>query len=160
LIFVSVGTQDKPFNRLIEGVDRISEIVGEEILAQIGHSTYIPKRCEFFRFCGQKEMLSHIKNARIVISQAGFGIIGNAIMLKKPVILVPREINFGEAVDKQYELAEYLASQNKSIICVRDIKFLTEAIEKIRNVRVQYDYRTTIPTLIDKFISQTFFKGE
>ena len=159
MIFVSVGTPEKPFNRLIEGVDNIADIVGERILAQIGFATYIPKKIEFFKFCPHEEMLSNIKAASIVISQSGFGIIGDSIKLQKPMILVPREIRYGEAIDKQYELAEYLASQNESILCVRDVSLLIDAIAKIRRVSVFYKYKTTIPALIDKFIKETFSMG-
>jgi len=159
LIFVSVGTPEKPFDRLIEGVDGIADIVGEKILAQIGHSTYFPQRMEFFKFCPKEEMLSYIKAASIIISQAGFGIIGDSIKLQKPIILVPREIRYGEAIDKQYELAEYLATQHESILCVRDVSLLLEAVAKIRKVHVLYKYDTTIPALIDKFITNTFFMG-
>jgi len=160
LIFVSAGTLDKPFNRLIEGVDRVADLISEEILAQIGHSTYLPRNCKYFRFCEYEEISSYIKSASMVISHAGFGIIGHSIKMMKPMVLVPRESRFGEAVDKQYELAEYLASQNKSIVCVRDIRRLAEAIESIRGVKAQYDYGTEIPDLIKRFISETFFQGK
>jgi len=67
---------------------------------------------------------------------------------------VPRELKYSEAVDKQYELAEYLADQHESIICVRDMSLLLGAIDIIRTVTVHYDYRTKIPDLIDDFIAQ------
>jgi UDP-N-acetylglucosamine transferase subunit ALG13 len=157
LIFVSVGTLEKPFNRLLEGMDNVADKVNEVILVQTGHSTYVPKKCNFFKFCSYEEMLTHIDAASIVISHSGFGIIGNSIRLKKPMILVPREIKYGEAIDKQYELAQYMASQNKSILCVRDVNQLAEAIEEIRKFRVAYHYHTTIPELIEQYISRTFF---
>ena len=157
MIFVSVGTLEKPFNRLLQGVDIIAEKVNEEILVQTGHATYIPKKCKFFKYCSHEEMLAHINAASIVISHSGFGIIGNSIRLKKPMILVPREIKYGEAIDRQYELAEYMASQNKSILCVRDVNQLPEAIDEIRNIRVDYHYNTIIPELIEQYISSTFF---
>jgi len=160
LIFVSVGTPERPFDRLIKAADRLAGSIDERIVAQIGHATYIPQKCEFFRFCKREEMISYIKSARLVISQAGFGIIGDSIKLKKPMILVPREIKYGEAIDKQYELAEYLAAENKSIHCVRDISQLAEHVQKLGRVQVQYNYKTTIPALINGFIAQAFLRGE
>lgn len=159
LIFVSAGTQEKPFNRLIEGVDKIADLIGERVLAQIGYATYLPKRCEFFRFCSREEMLSHINAASMVIAQSGFGIIGDSIKLMKPLILVPRELRFGEAIDKQYELAEYLASRHESIICIRNIELMADAVRKIRTSHVDYNYKTVIPDLIDSFITQVFYSG-
>lgn len=154
MIFVSVGTNTKPFNRLIEGVDRVANEIDEEIMIQTGHSTYIPEKCKYFKFCDNKDMLSHIQNASVIIAHTGFGVIGDSIKYNKPMILVPRELKYSEAVDKQYELAEYLADQHESIICVRDMSLLLGAIDIIRTVTVHYDYRTKIPDLIDDFIAQ------
>ena len=156
MIFVSVGTLEKPFNRLIKAVDEIADIVVDKIIIQTGYSTYIPEKCEHFDFCEHEKILAYIKTADIIISHSGFGIIGNAIKLGKPMILVPREIKYGEAVDKQYELAEYLATQNKSILCVRDVHLLPAAIDKGRNIQVDYNYNTIIPDLIEEYISNTF----
>jgi UDP-N-acetylglucosamine transferase subunit ALG13 len=156
LIFVSVGTPDRPFNRLIEEIDKIACKTGEKIIAQIGHSTYIPQNIEFFRFCERDRMLSYVNAASLIISQAGFGIIGDSINFNKPMILVPREVKLGEAIDKQYELAEYLSSQNKSILCIRDISLLSNAVKEIRKAQVQYNYKTIIPSLINDFISEYF----
>jgi beta-1,4-N-acetylglucosaminyltransferase len=160
LIFVSSGTQNRPFNRLIEAADSLSSHLEEKIIAQIGHVTYQPKQIEYFRFCTQEEMLSYINRARLVISHAGFGIIGNAIRSNKPMILVPREKKYGEAVDKQYELAEYLASSNESIVCVRDVSRLSGAVRSLNDMRACYNYRTVIPELITDFILKNFFVGE
>lgn len=160
MIFVSVGTQDKSFNRLIEGVERIAHEINEKILVQIGHSSFIPKKCDFFRFCTHEELLSHMSQARLIISQAGFGIIGDSIRLSKPMILVPREMKFGEAVDRQYELAEYLASTNESILCVRNIDMLAEAIHSLKNIHAYYNYSTSIPQIIDHFLIDTFAERE
>jgi UDP-N-acetylglucosamine transferase subunit ALG13 len=152
LIFVSVGTPNRPFNRLIEGVDVIADKLHEKIIAQIGYATYVPKRYEYFRFCSHENMLHYIRSASIVVCQAGFGIIGNCIRLNKPIILVPREFKYGEAIDKQYELAEYLASRHDSIVCLRDTTFLYDTINSLRNITVKYDYKTNIPFMINNFI--------
>lgn len=160
LIFVSVGTQDRPFNRLLSGVDAIAETLDEEIVAQIGYSTYIPHNVKSFRFCGHKEMLHYIEKANVIISQAGFGIIGNAIRYNKPMVLVPREFRYGEAVDKQYELAEYLASQNRSIVCVRNLEYLAEGIDEVRNINAEYKYKSNIPAIIEDFITKNIILRE
>ena len=157
MILVTVGTLDKPFDRLVKGIDQIANIAGEKILAQIGCSSYIPEHCDYFRFCEREEMLSYIQKASIIISQAGFATIGNTIRFSKPLIIVPREAKYGEAIDKQYELAEYLASTCESILCVRDVSRLANAIKEIRNVNVSYNFSTTIPDIINEFITDTFF---
>ena len=47
MIFVTVGTHEQPFNRLIEGVDILKKdnIIQEPVVIQTGYSTYEPKYC-------------------------------------------------------------------------------------------------------------------
>ncbi len=44
MIFVTVGTHEQPFNRLIKEVDRLVEtgIIKDEVFIQTGYSTYEP----------------------------------------------------------------------------------------------------------------------
>lgn len=47
MIFVTVGTHEQPFNRLVEYMDRLKEnkIIEEDVIIQIGYSTYEPQYC-------------------------------------------------------------------------------------------------------------------
>ncbi len=156
LIFAVTGTNKRPFNRLVKAVDRIAGKKEYHFLVQRGYSTYVPKHCGYFDFCNNDMFVSYIQGAEIVICQPGFGSVGYCISHNKPMILVPREHDYGEAVDKQYELAEYLAVQNDSIVCLRDMKQLPEAIEKLKCTFPKYDYHTKIPVLIEDFMLRNF----
>ena len=48
MIFVTVGTHEQQFDRLVEAVDRLGENgdFDEEIIIQIGYSTYKPRFCK------------------------------------------------------------------------------------------------------------------
>lgn len=48
MIFVTVGTHEQPFNRLIQEVDHLVEtgVIKEEVFIQTGYSTYEPKFCQ------------------------------------------------------------------------------------------------------------------
>ena len=48
MIFVSVGTHDHPFNRLVKAIDDLkkNEIIKEDVLIQTGFSTNEPKNCQ------------------------------------------------------------------------------------------------------------------
>ena len=156
MIFVTTGTSKLPFNRLLQAVDEIAKVKGYDILVQLGYSTYVPKYCKYYDFCDRKTFLSHIQDAVLVISHSGIGSTGDCIRFNKPIILVPREYKYGEAVDKQYELAEYLAAEHDSIICVRDVALLPETIERLIGVNPIYHYHNCVPDLIDKFIKENF----
>ena len=49
MIFVTLGTQNFSFNRLLEMVDRLvaEGVIQEPVMIQTGYSTYEPKRCSF-----------------------------------------------------------------------------------------------------------------
>ena len=48
MIFVTVGTHEQQFDRLIACVDEMKETgqIEEDVLIQTGFSTYIPKSCQ------------------------------------------------------------------------------------------------------------------
>ena len=48
MIFVTVGTHEQPFNRLIKYMDQFAMRMelGEDVIIQTGYSTYEPKRSE------------------------------------------------------------------------------------------------------------------
>ena len=49
MIFVTVGTHEQPFNRLVEYIDQLKEngTISEEVIIQTGFSTYEPKHCRW-----------------------------------------------------------------------------------------------------------------
>lgn len=157
LILVITGTDKKPFNRLIKAVDEIAKLNRYDFLIQKGYSTYSPNHCKYFDFCKNKDFLSYTESADLIISQVGFGSIGHCIKFNKPVILVPKEHKYGESSDKQYELAEYMAGEHDSIICVRDVALLPDAIERLIEAKPVYHYHNCVSDLIDKFIKENFY---
>lgn len=52
MIFVTVGTHEQQFDRLIKEIDRLKEsrLISEEIFMQTGFCNYIPKACDFEQF--------------------------------------------------------------------------------------------------------------
>jgi len=134
MIFVTVGTHSQSFNRLLEAVDVLigKEKIKEEVVMQIGYSTYKPKNAKWFRFTNYKEIENLNKKARIIITHGGAGCILTALSFGKPVIAVPRLKRFGEHTgDHQLDLVRIL-SEEKKVIAIYDVKDLYEAIHKIR----------------------------
>lgn len=156
MIFVSVGTNELPFNRLVAAVDQLAGHSAEPFLIQTGYSTYQPRFAAYFDFGAGEKIQECIRAAELVISQAGFGIIGDCIAAKKKLILVPREKKYGEAVDNQIELAEYLGQMNVGILCVQDVSKLADSIERQKNSQISYPFETRIPNLIKDIINAQF----
>ena len=49
MIFVTVGTHEQPFDRLLKKIDELKKngIIQEKVIMQTGFSTYEPKYCEW-----------------------------------------------------------------------------------------------------------------
>ena len=131
MIFVTVGTHEQQFNRLVEEVDKLKEdgTITEDVFIQTGFSTYEPKNCQWSKLISYKEMNNKIKEARIVITHGGPASFIAPLQIGKIPIVVPRQEKYGEHVnDHQLEFAKNVEERNKNIIPVYDIKDLKEKI--------------------------------
>ncbi len=130
-IFVSVGTHPQAFDRLLKELDSIASKHQElEIFAQAGNSKHVPKNFTFEKFLKGKQFDEKMQWADIVVSHCGAGTIINALLNKKPLIVVPRLKKFSEHTnDHQLDLANALEREHK-VIAVFDMNELEEKILK------------------------------
>ena len=108
MIFVTVGTHEQPFNRLIEEVDRLKKegAITDEVFIQTGFSTYEPQYCDWKSIISYSEMEDYMNRADIIITHGGPATFMGAIAKGKKPIVVPRQEKFGEHVnDHQLEFA-------------------------------------------------------
>ncbi|MGC6569516.1 glycosyltransferase [Streptococcus sp. VTCC 12886] len=127
MIFVTVGTHEQPFNRLIEEVDRLKKegAITDKVFIQTGFSTYEPQYCDWKSIISYSEMEDHMANADIIITHGGPATFMGAIAKGKKPIVVPRLEKFGEHVnDHQIEFAEQVSERFGSIIIVEEINEL------------------------------------
>ncbi len=107
------------------------------MIIQIGHTDYIPKNCEWFRFVNPEEFREFCEKSNIVITHGGIGSIIIPLKLNKPVIVVPRYKKFSEHTDNhQIQISKAMTKEGK-IIPVYDIKELESAIKKAREFKVK-----------------------
>ncbi|MFN4009574.1 MAG: glycosyltransferase [Pannonibacter sp.] len=95
MILVSVGTQ-LPFDRLIRAIDDIAPKLDEEIVAQIGVTEYSPANITFHKTLAPIAYEELVKKARVLVSHAGIGTILGAQKHEKPIVIFPRQAQFGE----------------------------------------------------------------
>ncbi len=100
-IFVTVGFENFPFDRLIRAVDEgvARGIVPDRLMMQIGHSNYIPRFCPSQRFLRFDKLVDYISQATIIICHAGVGTTLLSWRVGKIPLLFPRQARFGEHVD-------------------------------------------------------------
>lgn len=132
MIFVTVGTHEQPFNRLIEYVDnmKIDRIIDEEIIIQTGFSTYKPKGCSWQRLYSYQQMVKLINEARIVITHGGPSSFLMPLQISKIPIVVPRLEKYGEHVNNhQLDFLKTVNKQCGNLIVVEDIDILGDVIQ-------------------------------
>lgn len=133
MIFVTVGSQKFPFDRLIKKVDRMIRegMIEEEVFIQTGTSQYIPA-CPHQAFCGRERFAELMGACDILITHGGAGTMVDAVKLGKKVIAVPRLARYGEHVDDhQMELSQRFHALDLLCACP-DIDRLPEALLSVR----------------------------
>lgn len=135
MIFVTVGTHEQPFNRLIEYMDHWAETHGEKVIMQIGFSTYIPKHAEWKKIYPYQEMIEMVKDARIVITHGGPSSFIMPLQFGKKPIVVPRQAKYNEHVnDHQVHFCREVENRMKNIILIYDVDSLSRAIEDYKDI--------------------------
>lgn len=131
MIFVTVGTHEQPFNRLLKEVDNLVKegFITDKVIMQTGYSTYTPKYCEFQKMMSYEEMQSNFKSADMVITHGGPSSFIEALQYKKVPLVVPREEKYGEHVNNhQVEFVKLISERMNNIIPVYDISNLKNII--------------------------------
>lgn len=131
MIFVTVGTHEQQFNRLVKKIDELKKnnIIKEDVFIQTGFSDYKPKYCEFKDFISYDEVINKIKEASIIITHGGPSSFIPVLQNSKVPIIVPRNSELLEHVNNhQIDFVKKLELQNASIIPVYNIANLESAI--------------------------------
>lgn len=131
MIFVTVGTHEQQFNRLIECVDRLKEngTITEEVIIQTGFSDYEPKYCNWSKLFSYTEIGKTIEDARIVITHGGPSSFIIPLQIGKVPIVVPRRYEFSEHVNNhQVMFCKAVEERERNIIVVEEIDKLAEII--------------------------------
>lgn len=145
MIFVTVGTHEQPFNRLIQEVDRLIETgqIKETVLMQIGYSTYIPKHSKFVRFMSFNEIEKAIEESTVVITHGGPASFLKVLSKGKKPVVVPRQTRYDEHVnDHQLEFAQQLLDKKFNIDIVVNISELNEKVQAVGKNKMEYTSNT------------------
>ena len=131
MIFVTVGTHEQQFNRLIEEIDRLKGkgIIKDEVIMQTGYCTYEPKYCVWSELLPYDQMLENVEKADIVITHGGPSSFVMPLQIGKIPIVVPRQKKFNEHVNNhQVEFSNAVKERFQNIIVVNKIENLEKAI--------------------------------
>lgn len=162
MILVTVGTEQYPFNSLMDWIGLLMKegIITEEVVIQYGASTRLPDDVKISKVMPEAQFKETVKKANAVIAHCGEG---SAMLLEefdKPYILVPRTSKFHEHVDNhQLEMADDLESQG--ILVARSPADLVKFLKLITISRNNPDFGEDSPLceyLSDRYPSQDYQK--
>lgn len=141
MIFVTVGTHEQAFNRLLICLDKLVEkgVVKEEIICQKGYTEYEPINYKAVKLMSYDEIINNIKKARIVITHGGPSSFLSVLAENKIPIVFPRKKEFNEHVnDHQVEFVRKVERIKSNIIVAENESELIDAItnynEKIKGM--------------------------
>ena len=134
MIFITVGTQKFPFDRLLKAIDKLidSGDINEQVYAQIGSCKYLPTNYSYDRYLDIDTFNDCIHRADLVVTHGGTGSIITAMRNHKKIVAVARLARFGEHVDNhQLEIIRKFEEMDYIEAC-RDISELRTAIRRVR----------------------------
>lgn len=153
LIFITVGTQDKQFNRLFSEVHKCisQKKISDNVVAQIGCSDYKYDDIMFFDKCSHDELEKYVKECDILITHGGVGSLIQGINNNKKIIAVPRLSRYKEAVnDHQVQIVNEFYNRGY-ILKVDNISELSRVLEKVKTFKPK-KFRSNKNNFVKKMI--------
>ena len=134
MILVTVGTAEFQFNRLFKIIDELCDdgiLNANEIIEQMGYTTYKPKNYKSFQFLENDQFKKYIDQSDFIITHSGVGTIINSLKRGKKIIVFPRLSEYGEHVDNHQEEIANIFTNSKYVLFANDKIQLKKAIEEI-----------------------------
>ena len=137
MIFVTVGTHEQQFNRLVAYVDGMKQRgeIQEDVVIQTGFSTYEPQSCQWAKTFPYQKMQQLVSDARIVITHGGPSSFFAPMMMGKIPVVVPRITRLHEHVNgHQVRFCRRLKELGGNILLAEDepqLKYILENYDEI-----------------------------
>ena len=134
MIFVTLGTNDKSFDRLLIEIDKQIELgnIKDKVIVQAGFTKFTSKNMQIVDLMSMDEFLDNIKKCDVLITHGGVGTILDAIKNNKKIIAFPRLSKYKEHVnDHQIEIINEF--YNNGYILTGEISNLVELLDKIKD---------------------------
>ena len=136
MILVTLGTDEHPFERALDVVDRLRP--AHELVVQHGHT---PARdwdgVKWIDFVPFDSLLAFMREADAVVSHAGVGTIMTVVSLGRRPVVISRLAAYGEHVDDhQLQIVAKLAS--RGFVVPLDGAEIETAIEESRGTTVEW----------------------
>lgn len=135
MIFVTLGTQDKQFRRLLDAT--LALRIDEKVVIQYGSTKpdedmveNLEKNFELHQYLSNEEFDKYMKEARVIITHAGVGTIIEGLKLDKMMIVAARLKKYKEHVnDHQLQILDTFEKEGY-ILRLDDFSKLSELLKE------------------------------
>ncbi len=133
MIFVTLGTQDKPFTRLLEAIQKQIDagVIKDKVIVQAGYTKFESDDMKIYELINMDEFDKLIKECDILITHGGVGNILTGLKYNKKIIAAARLEKYGEHTnDHQLQIVDKFADEGY-ILKLSDFDKLDDTLEKI-----------------------------
>ena len=135
MIFVTLGTQNMSFIRLLNELDCLVDggYITEPIIVQAGCTKFQSSNMKILDFLPSCKMHELQSSARFIITHGGVGSILESLKLRKKVIAIPRMKEYAEHLNNhQLEIVQLFANKGYILPCynIAELFSLIQNIEK------------------------------
>ena len=141
MIFVTVGTHEQGFNRLIKTIDELVRDgkIKEDVFMQIGYSTYEPKYTKWDRVRSYADMKQYMDKSDVIITHGGPSTYMQVLQSGKIPVVVPRESKYNEHInDHQLWVSKQVVSKGYELLLCEDLNGILSDIEKSKTMRKDF----------------------
>lgn len=135
MIFVSLGTQDKSFSRLLEMIDKSinNNVIKDKVIVQAGYTKYKSDNMEIYDYVSPTKFKSYIEECDLFITHGGVGNILSALKQGKKIIAVPRLSKYGEHTnDHQLQIVDNFYEKGYILKACDDLDDVYKDISKFK----------------------------
>ena len=134
MILVTLGTQDKPFKRLVEAIEKQVEMgnIKDEVIVQTGCTEYESNKMRIVDYLPINEFEELSQKADFIITHGGVGSILEGIKMHKKIIATPRKQEYGEHVNNHQEQIVQNFGEEGYIIPLYDLENFNEVLEMVK----------------------------
>lgn len=137
MILVTLGTQDKPFTRLLEAVQKQIDNgnIKDEVIVQAGYTKFKSKDMKIYDLIPYEKFDKLVEQCDILITHGGVASILNGIKNGKKVIAAARLKEYGEHTnDHQLQIISDFAKKGY-LLELKDFDKLNDVIEKAKKFK-------------------------
>ena len=136
MIFVTLGTNDKQFTRLLDACEKAIEekAIADRVVVQAGFTKYESKNMEIFDYMDRDQFSTFMNSADLVITHGGVGTIMTALKERKKILAAARLSEYHEHVnDHQIQLLTSFEKEGY-LIYMHDLSDIKPYLEKVKSI--------------------------